>query len=583
MKNENCYLFIRRSFSAGGLSVFLLLTTLLFSACSHKERADKLFFGGTIYTVDLTNSKVECVVVKDGKIIFTGTKKEADEKYAVDSSIDLHGKFMYPGFIDAHCHFYGYAMDMKKVDLYGTKSWEEVLQKVNSFVDGKKNTKQEFKKGEWILGRGWDQNDWEKKEFPDNEELNKMFPDNPVFLVRVDGHAAITNQKALTIAGIKPLDKIAGGSIEITLKGGYFATHENIYDSKPMKVRLSGILIDNAMELVRKNIPEWNDEEKTKLLQQAQENCFAVGLTTISDAGLTKENIFLLDTLQKQGKIKMRTYCMVADSAESKTYFFEHGVYKTDFMHVCAMKFYADGALGSRGACLLKPYSDDATNFGFLLSSQNYFEQQAKLCFEKGFQMCTHCIGDSANRFMLNLYAKILGGKNNRRWRNEHCQVVNENDFHFFGDYNIVPSVQPCFATSDMPWAEKRIGADRMSGAYAWQKMLKQCGYVSCGSDFPVESINPLYGFYAAITRKDHDGNPKEGFQMQDALSRIEALRGMTIWAAFADFEEKEKGSIEVGKFADFTILDEDIMTAPEENLWNIKVLQTWIGGEKVY
>ncbi|MEP7170512.1 MAG: amidohydrolase, partial [Bacteroidota bacterium] len=417
----------------------------------------------------------------------------------------------------------------------------------------------------WILGRGWDQNDWSIKEFPDKTILDSLFPNTPVFLMRVDGHAILVNQKTLDIAGITSKTKITGGEVEV--KNGI----------------LTGILIDNAKDSVRKLIPEFTEELKAEALMTGQKNCFEVGLTTVSDAGLEREKISLIDSLQKSSQLKMRVYAMITYDDENKKYYFERGKYKTDRLNVCSFKIYADGALGSRGACLLQPYSDKPGHYGFLLHEIDSFKIAAKEIYDHGFQMCTHAIGDSANRLMLNIYGGVLKEKNDRRWRIEHCQIINENDFNLFGQYSIIPSVQPTHSTSDMYWAETRLGKDRIKGCYAYKQLMEQNSLIANGSDFPVEDINPLFGFYAAVIRKDHKNYPDNGFQMENALTREEALKGMTIWAAYANFEDQEKGSIEKGKFADFVILEDDIMKISPEKIFSVKVKAVNINGEKVF
>ena len=520
-------------------------------------QADLMLFNAKMYTVDPDSTIADALVVTNGKIVFVGSKEDARAQYKAKDQVDLEGKFVYPGFIDAHCHFTGYGLDLSKANLVGTTSWEEVLERLKKYG----TTHHEG----WIVGRGWDQNDWQTKDFPSNEELNVLFPDQPVFLMRIDGHACIVNEKALSIAHITSKTKISGG--EIILKDG----------------QITGILVDNAMDSMAQRIPKPSKSTIEEALLNAQRNCFTVGLTTIDDAGLEKNKIDAIDELQKKGKLKMRIYAMVADDDISKKYFFSHGPYKTDRLNVRAMKFYADGALGSRGALLLKPYSDDSKTQGLQLRPTAYYEEQAKLCFQHGFQMCTHAIGDSANRMMLNIYGKILSGPNDKRWRIEHCQVVAPDDFELFHLFNIIPSVQPTHATSDMSWAIDHLGVYRLKGAYAYKNLLKENGWLADGSDFPVEDINPLFGFYAAVARKDQKGNPPEGFQPDNALSRKEALKAMTIWAAQSNFEEHEKGSLEPGKFADFVVLEKDIMTIPIEETFSVKVLSTWINGEKVY
>jgi predicted amidohydrolase YtcJ len=392
-----------------------------------------------------------------------------------------------------------------------------------------------------------------------------LFPNTPVFLMRVDGHAILVNQKTLDLAGITSKTKITGGEVEIKNR------------------KFTGILIDNAKDSVKKLIPEYTLDYKTEALLRGQKNCFEAGLTTVSDAGLEKEKIEMIDSLQKAAQLKMRVYAMITYDDENKKYYFEKGKIKTDRLDVCAFKMYADGALGSRGACLLQPYTDKPGHYGFLLHDIDSFKMAAKEIYDHGFQMCTHAIGDSANRLMLHIYGEVLKEKNDRRWRIEHCQIVNEEDFDLFGKYSIIPSVQPTHATSDMYWAEERLGKERMKECYAYKQMLEQNGMIADGSDFPVESINPLFGFYAAVVRKDQKNYPANGFQMENALSREQALKAMTIWAAYANFEEKEKGSIEKGKLADFVILEDDIMKVAPEKIYSVKVKATYVNGEKVF
>jgi predicted amidohydrolase YtcJ len=417
----------------------------------------------------------------------------------------------------------------------------------------------------WLLGRGWDQNDWDIKQFPDNQKLNELFPDRPVLLTRIDGHAAIANQKALDLAGVKAGDRLTGGDIET--KNG----------------KLTGILIDNAVDLVSSKVPDADAAQIKKGLLEAQKNCFAVGLTTVDDCGLDYDEIELISNMQKAGELKMRIYAMLSDNRKNFEYAFAKGPLKTERLNVRSFKVYADGALGSRGACLLAPYEDKPGWSGFLLSSLQHFDSVASVLMQNNFQMCTHAIGDSGNRAILNIYAKYLKGKNDRRWRIEHAQVVSQQDFNLFGENNVVPSIQPTHATSDVYWAGDRLGKERIKGAYAYKQLLQQNGWIPLGTDFPVEDISPFKTFYAAVIRKDAKGWPENGYQAENALTREETLKGMTIWAAMANFEENEKGSLEKGKFADFVILDADLIHAAPENLLKIKVLKTFLSGEKVH
>jgi predicted amidohydrolase YtcJ len=524
-------------------------------SCNDIKKADLLIYNAHIYTLDTAFSVVQAMAIDDGKIVATGTNEEI-LKYEVTERIDANGQFIYPGLMDAHTHFFRYGLGLETVNLVGTTSWNEILQKLASASPGANG---------WLIGRGWDQNDWRVKEFPSNDQLNRRFADVPVLLSRIDGHAAIANQKALDLAGIKAGDTISGGTIEV--KNG----------------RLTGILIDNAVGLVARQVPDPSAEEVKTALLRAQENCFAVGLTTVDDCGLDFREVMFIDSLQKTGDLKMRIYAMLSDSKNNYDSIFKTGKIKTDRLNVRAIKVYADGALGSRGACLLAPYTDRPDWQGFLLSSPEHFDSVASIIYEKGFQMCTHAIGDSANRTILHIYAKYLKGKNDLRWRIEHAQVIDQNDFALFGNNNIIPSVQPTHATSDMYWAGDRLGPERVKGAYAFHDLMQQNGWLPLGTDFPVEDISPFKTFYAAVVRKDDKGWPEGGYQMENALTREDALRGMTIWAAKSNFEEKEKGSLEKGKWADFIILGKDLMKVPDTELLQLQVRSTFINGQKVY
>jgi len=539
--------------------VFLLNVLLIMNACNQKEKADLIVTNASVYTVDKDFTKVESFAVKDGKIVSTGTTDEILDKYTSENILNATGKYIYPGFNDAHCHFNGYATNlMQYADLRGTSNPEEIyaiLQKHHEKFGG-----------DWILGRSWDQNDWKNTAFPDKTKLDELFPEIPVYLVRVDGHAGWCNSKALEMAGVTANTNVSGG--EVMIKNG-----------EP-----TGILIDNAMGLVSKLVPEITKEQQEKGLLEAQKNCFAAGLTSVTDAGLGKSTILLMEKMQKDGSLKMRINAMVSPSNENFGTFVKKGPKKTARLVVNTIKLFADGALGSRGALLLNDYSDDPGNSGLQIESQQYYDRICQLAYENHFAVATHCIGDSANRLMLNTYAKFLKGKNDRRWRIEHAQIINPADFKKFAEYSIVPSIQATHATSDMYWADERLGEKRLqNGAYAYQTLLQQNGWIANGTDFPVEHIDPLFTFYASVFRTDHNGWPEGGFLKEEGLTREQTLRSMTIWAAKASFEENEKGSLEPGKYADFVILDTDLMTASPQEVLNAKVESTWVNGEKVY
>jgi len=530
----------------------------LMNSCTPKNSADLIVTNGTIYLVDEGFSKAESFAVVDGKIAATGTTEEILKKYSSENIVDATGKYVYPGFNDAHCHFNGYANNLAQyADLRGTAGPDEIYERLK--------THHEKFGGDWILGRSWDQNDWEVKEFPDKTELDKLFPETPVYLVRVDGHAGWCNSKALEMAGITTITKVQGG--EVVLK-----------NSQP-----TGVLVDNAMGLVSKLIPEISAEQQQKALVEAQANCFAAGLTSVTDCGLNKSTILLMQEMQNSGELKMRVNAMLNPTEENFEYFLKKGPLVTEKLVVRTIKLYADGALGSRGALLLEDYSDDLGNQGLQIETQEYYDKICQLAFDNNFIMATHAIGDSANRLVLNTYGKFLKGKNDRRWRIEHAQIVNQADFAKFAEFSIVPSIQATHCTSDMSWAENRVGEERIKGAYAYQTLLTQNGWLPNGTDFPVENIEPLFTFYASVFRTDLNSLPEGGWQKEEGLTREQTLRSMTIWAAKAAFEENEKGSLEPGKYADFVILDADLMTASPQEVLNTKIESTWIAGEMVF
>jgi predicted amidohydrolase YtcJ len=542
---------IRTLFATAAIALFL-------TSCSGPKKVDTLVVNGVIYTVDSSFSTAQAMAIKDGIIVATGTDAEILAAYDAPEKIDAKGQAVYPGFIDAHAHFVGYGKSLFQVDLFGTTSWEEAVERVKVFAAAHPELA-------WIEGRGWDQNKWPGKKYPTNALLNSLFPNTPVVLQRVDGHAAIANQKAFDVAGVKPGQTIVGGEVET--KNGV----------------LTGVLIDNAKGLVYNSIPAVTKQTYTQWLQAAQQNCFAQGLTTVTDCGLDMSDINIIDTLQQEGKISMRLFAMLSDNPENLTAYLKKGPYKTDKLFVNGFKVYADGALGSRGACLLHNYEDRKDWTGFLLANISHYDSLASVLAASKFQMCTHAIGDSANRQILNIYNKYLQKGNDRRWRIEHAQVVNPADFNLFGAAAVVPSVQPTHATSDMYWAAERLGNERMKGAYAYKQLMDQNGWIPLGTDFPVEDISPFKTFLASVGRVDAKGFPEGGFQMENGLTREQTIKGMTIWAAKASFLEKEVGSLEAGKKADFIILAQDLMQVPVNKILDTKVVATYSGGKKVF
>ncbi len=536
-----------------------LLGSLLSSCQPQREAVDLLVTNATVYTVDSVFSKVQAFAVRDGHFVAVGRTADLQRRYQPARTVNAGGQFIYPGFYDAHCHFYRYALGLRSANLVGAASWAETVGRVARH-------RQQRPADAWLTGRGWDQNDWPGQRFPTKDTLDALFPTVPVLLIRVDGHAALANQKALDLAGVTAATPISGGVIGRDARG-----------------RLTGLLVDNAVRLVAAKVPEPQAAEADALLLAGQQNCLAVGLTSLADAGLDRADIDRLAALQKAGKLHLRLYAMLNPTPENKAYYLPRGPFFSDNLTICSFKIYADGALGSRGASLLAPYADRPHETGFLLQKPEYYRNIAKELAATKFQMNTHAIGDSANRLLLDIYGAALQGQTDRRWRIEHAQIVSRQDIPKFGKYHIVPSVQPTHATSDMYWAGERLGAQRLPDAYAYKALLEQYGQVALGSDFPVEDINPLYGFHAAVARQDAKSYPAGGFQPANALTRQQALRGMTTWAAHAAFEDRRKGQLKPGMLADFVVLKTDLMTAPNEQLHDLKVQQTWIGGRRVF
>ncbi len=537
-----------------------LLAFLFISCTNDQDPVDLLITNANIYTVNDSFEIAEAFAVKDGRIIEVGTSEFLQKKYKPNETFNAKGRTILPGLIDAHAHLYNLGVFLQQVDLVGTTSYKEVIARVLAFQKGKSS--------DIILGRGWDQNDWEVKEFPTKSILDSVFPNSPTALKRIDGHAYWVNSKALELAGITSETKMTGG--EVVLLNG-----------EP-----SGILIDSPMDLIDDIISKPSEQYNITALKLAEKRCFELGLTTINDAGnsigIDRELIELIDELQREGELKIRVYAMVGNSPKNLDYFLSKGIIKTDRLNVRSIKVYADGALGSRGAAMRQEYSDQPGQFGAMITNESELGILAERIAAAGYQMNTHAIGDSANISVLRVYRETLKNIADPRWKVEHAQIITTSDFEYFSE-KILPSVQPTHATSDMYWAEDRVGPDRIKGAYSYKTLLQRSGIIALGTDFPVEKVNPMHTFYAAVARKDLQNYPEEGFRKEEALTREETLRGMTIWAAYSNFEEAEKGSIEAGKFADFIVLDTDIMTCDENDIPKIKVLATFINGEKVF
>ena len=533
------------------ISVFMLFLAL---SCTRVEQVDTLLYNATFYTLDSLQPEASVIAIKDQRIVAVGQQSLLD-RFEANERIDLEGAFAYPGLIDAHCHFYQLGLNESRLSLLGTQTFEEIVDRIKAF---------DAQYAPSVLyAWGWDQNDWPTAEFPVNTILNELFPDRPVVLRRIDGHAYLVNDYALNLAGITVYTEVEGGAI---LKKAN---------------RLTGVLIDGPMRLIDESLPEMDRDSQVRALLAAQQIAFENGLTTVNDAGLSRSVIELIDSLHQTGDLKMRVYAMISASKDQLDYYLDRGPVKTPRLNVRSFKVYADGALGSRGAALKEPYADDHEHYGAIVTPLEEMQSIAERLAKSDFQMNTHAIGDSANYFVLDLYERVLSNPAKVRWKIEHAQVVDEADFDRFAQ-GIIPSVQPTHATSDMYWAEDRLGAERIKGAYAYQALLQRAKMLALGTDFPVEQVSPLLTFYAAVARQDLSGFPSRGYFAEQALTREQALKGMTTWAAYSNFEEHEKGMLKPGYYADITVLSHDLMRINLSEIPKVAVKLVFLAGERV-
>lgn len=549
-----------------------VLASAIFVSCNYKSQtADVIFHNAQIIDCDGMGTEAAtpgAIAVKDGRIVAIGPSQAIRNWFKADEVFDLKQAFIYPGFIDAHAHFLGYSLNKTKVDLVRTTSYKEVLERIVVFAESSNAPKDSLG---WITGRGWDQNDWEDLVYPTRHELDSLFPNRPVALRRIDGHALLANRRALELAGVFDILKTAGAHIE----GGEIIL---LPDGSP-----SGVLIDGAADLILNKLPAPNAETKRRALIEAEKDLFAVGLTSVTDAGLDVSDIKLISDLHSSGDLKIRVIAMASGTQPNLDSTFAIGPWRTDRLVAESIKFYMDGALGSRGAALLEPYSDRPDFSGYLIQDSASYRTALSTAHDLGFQVCTHGIGDKAVRHILEEYNTVLGGTNDKRWRIEHSQVVTSEDLPLYASASIIPSIQPTHATSDMYWAGERLGKGRIRRAYRYEDLKNVLGMLPLGTDFPIEGIEPLKTFYAATIRKDSEGYPENGYYMDQALSRNSALLGMTVWASIANRTESETGSIEKGKWADFVVLDRNLLTTPEGQITNTQIIKTVVAGSIVY
>lgn len=548
--------------------VRFMLLLLALAGCRVKENADLIITNAHVVTLDERQTRAEAVAIRDGKILAIGGRTAIAARFATTRTEDVNGALVLPGFTDAHLHLLGIGRGLQQINLTGTTAYADVLDRV-------KDRLRTVPAGRWVRGRGWDQNDWAVKTFPDHAALSSLSADHFVYLTRVDGHAVLVNRNVLELCGItKATRDPSGGTILRNARG------------EP-----TGVFIDNAIDLITPFIPVPTREEDSTALAMAMDTCTKAGLTSVHDAGVDMATLSLYEDFGRRRLLNLRIYAMLEGSQPGLLdTFFQRGPQKDlqgGFLSIAAIKFYADGALGSRGAALLEPYSDQPGQSGLILTEPSVLERMANTAIQKGFQVGVHAIGDRGNRMVLDIYERAFAAQHvtgaSVRFRIEHAQVLSDRDIPRLAAMGVIASMQPTHCTSDMYWAEDRLGPLRIKGAYAWRRLMNQGTIIACGSDAPVESFAPLWGIYAAVTRQDHKGWPDGGWFAGERMTVLEAIRGFTMNAAYAAFEETKRGSIEPGKSADLVVLSRDITTIPPADILKTDVLMTIVDGRIVY
>jgi predicted amidohydrolase YtcJ len=554
------------------LSTYFAVVALAPAVIGAQGSADLILTSGRIYTVDNARPKASALAVRGGRVLFVGSDAEARVLAGPSTRvIDLHGATVVPGIVDAHAHLLGLGNTLERVNVAGSTSYEEVIGRVKAWA-------KDVKPGEWIEGRGWDQNRWPTREFPTHESLSLAFPNNPVVLFRIDGHALLANAKAMKVAHVTSATTDPSGGRIVRLASG----------------APSGVFVDNAMGLMEPAIPVATRAEQRQAILAAIAEANRWGLTGVHDPGENPETIGIYEELAKAGNYSLRNYVMLSDPGEPgsvaalRNPYIERGPQSALYdghLWIRAIKLYADGALGSRGAALLAPYSDEPGNSGLLVSRPDHIRAWAEAALRRGFQVNVHAIGDRGNRIVLDAFDSALKKipKADHRFRIEHAQVLSPDDIPRFAKLGVIPSMQATHQTSDMRWAQARLGPERIRGAYAWRSLLNTGVVIPNGTDFPVEEVNPLLTFHAAVTRQDPSNLPAGGWYPEQKMTREEALQSMTIWPAYAGFQESILGSLSPGKYADFVVLDRDIMQIPDTEILGTRVISTWIGGKRVY
>jgi len=547
---------------------FLTVLILLTAACSTQEDGFIMhnIDGYTIAGDNLELVMFDAIAVQNGKVVSTGTAEDLRTGYSGFEEIDGEGRTLIPGLIDAHVHVMGLGYQQLDVDVQGVDSLEETLEIIGQYAEDNPDL-------EWIRGRGWNQVLWEENEFPTAEDLDRVVPDRPVYLTRVDGHAAWTNSRAIEVAGIsRDTPDLQGGVV----------VRDEFGDA-------TGIFVDATMNYIEEHIPARTPEENSQAFELALQEMAEHGLTSVHDARVNVDTWEMYKNFADEGELITRIYAMIGGTGDTFDELAKNGPiesYADDMLALRSVKISADGALGSRGAAMIEHYHDDPGNSGLLFYDQQELNEMVIKGASNGFQMNIHAIGDAANRQVLNAFQNAkeeLGDQSHLRHRVEHAQIVHPDDIPRFVELDLIASMQPTHATSDMNMAEDRVGSERMEGAYAWQTFLDQGTVIAGGSDFPVENVNPFYGLYSSITRQDHGGMPPGGWYSEHRLSREETLRIFTRDAAYAAHQEDVLGTLETGKWADFILIDRDIFEVDASEIWQTEVLETWVAGEKVY
>jgi predicted amidohydrolase YtcJ len=535
--------------------IYFLFISLFLASCFKGKNADLIIFNAKIHTMDDGDHVVQAMAIKDGKILEVGPDRQIMNKYAASDNVDGEGKDIYPGFTDSHGHILSLVKQRLSANLVGSSSLNEVLVRMEKYAAKSKS--------EYIVGKGWDQSLWGEKELPNNEKLNELFPDRAVALYRIDGHAILVNDFFLKKVGITAETKVSGGMI--ILKDG----------------KCTGLLVDNAMDKISNMIPDFTDKQKMEAIIEIQEELFQYGITAVHEAGITFNDIALFKKMIDDGTLHLEIYAMLMPTPDNFKFVEKNGIYKHKNLSIRSFKVFADGALGSRGACLKHAYSDMPGHFGMLTTTSNEINRIAEFCSKHKYQMNTHAIGDSTNRIIIDVLTRESKLNPGHRWRIEHAQILDLKDIERLKGSGAIPSVQPTHAVSDMRWAEDRLGKERMKGAYAYKSLINQCGMIAIGTDFPIEHFNPFLTIHAAVERKNNENIPGGGFGYDEAISFNDCIKGMTSWASLAAFEETRLGSLEAGKDATFAIFELPVRSSSmfQENFSKM----TFIKGKKVY